>query len=446
MAVFLIGTVMTFRKPIWGIYLYIFSFYFSPHDTWWADLVPDLRYLQIAAIVTLTAAFLHGSFNAQRTAWLDATYKLFAVFVALIWITSFWEQTGDWQILGRELFAKHLVITTLMIVLITNFEEVKRVILANIIGGLWLGWQAYGKQGPRLEGLAGALADANTLGMHMACVALLAGLMLLSGRGYYRWISFASLPLILNTVVLTGSRGAFVGLVAGGIASAFLIPKKLRAAFIAAGILGTILFVMLTDDKFAERIMSLTVFQSGSTEEVNQTMGGRVEIIEAGWNIFLDHPQGTGYKGTVVLSPLYMSEELLTGVAGARSRSAHNSFMAVLVDFGMIGLFLYLAMFVRSFFAARRVCRNGSPEMTELGALMAAAAGVYSIVVISGQATNYYYAEIQYWMLALIVVMAKLASEQTAALPDPIRDNEGINTAVVTAGKLLKRPGRATGF
>ena len=61
--------------------------------------------------------------------------------------------------------------------------------------------------------------------------------------------------------------------------------------FVGAGVLAVILFLMLSDNKFMERLETLTVFKGGSQEEMNDTSGNRIEFIKAGFRIFEDnHP------------------------------------------------------------------------------------------------------------------------------------------------------------
>lgn len=403
-----ISLAMSMVRPVWAIYAYSLIFYFSPHRTWWQDMVPDFRYLQTIAIVGILSSIFHGYWRAERFARLGAEFKLFASLVFLICIASAWAITGDLHADGRELFLKHLLITLLMILVIDSFEEIRNVLLVHVLGGLWLGYQAYGKSGGRLEGLAGALGDANTLGMHMSALAILAGFMFLGSARQYRWLSFLALPLIINTVVLTGSRGATVGLVAGGLVAGYLCPKRIRGKFMVAGVLGVIMIFMLSDAKYLERLATVIALQGGGAEEINRTSGSRWDIGMAGVEMWKDNPAGVGYKGTNFLSPAYMEEHMLT--RGGR-RSAHNSLLAILVDFGLVGLMLYLLMHARLVLRIRSINRTLQPEETEAGAMLAGMGGVLGIVVISGQTSNYYHAEIQYWMLALITVMYNLRQQ-----------------------------------
>ena len=132
---------------------------------------------------------------------------------------------------------------------------------------------------------------------------------------------------------------------------------------------------------------------------------------------------GTGYKGTQWLSPQYMGEHMLT--SGGR-RSAHNSLFALLVDFGIIGLGLYLMMYMRMFLNIRGMNKRIKPEDIEGGALLAGVGGALAVVFVSGQASNFYHAEIQYWLLAIIAVMYRLYVTDRVGEPDSISNSHPI--------------------
>lgn len=412
-----------FRGPIFGIYLYVFSFYFTPYRTWWEDLVPDLRYLQIAAIVTLISTLIHGTWSQPHRNRMMRGMWIFIALWAWMWLTSAWAITGDWQALGRVLFTKHLFIAVLIVVIIRNTDELKNFVLANVVGCAWLGWLAWGKSGSRLEGLAGALGDANTLGMHLGAGLILAAMMFLGAHGYHRLVSFLCLPLILNTVILSGSRGAFLGLLAGGLIAGFYCPKGLKLRFSMAGCLGVVMMLMLASNNFIERMSTLVAFNEGA-EEVNETSGHRLDIAGSGWQMFLDHKLGTGFKGTAVLSPQYMPPELLA--KGTDSRSAHNSLMSILVDYSVVGLLLYLWMYLWALRKLRKT-RNWAMQRGEMdhGMIAAGVAGAFMVVMVAGQSSDYYYAEIQYWLLAVTTLLLNFATRAATSQDESVAQMPG---------------------
>ena len=83
--------------------------------------------------------------------------------------------------------------------------------------------------------IGGAVAGANELGVHISTGLIFGGVLLLTLKGLKRWIVFGSLPLVANTLVLTVSRGAFLGFISAGLAGFFIIPSRLPELLRSAG-------------------------------------------------------------------------------------------------------------------------------------------------------------------------------------------------------------------
>jgi len=66
----------------------------------------------------------------------------------------------------------------------------------------------------------------------------------------------------------------------------------------------------------------------------------RVALIRYGWAMFKDYPLGAGHRGHEILSPSYVPEGLLT----QGRRAAHNTFMQILVEQGIIGALLFVLL------------------------------------------------------------------------------------------------------
>jgi len=410
----------------YGVYTYFLAFHMSPAGTWWENLVPDFRYLMIAAVVTLAAIFVRPDPQPNES-WLGTPlFKILIAFNLWLWLMNAWA-ISPMHMEGCILFGKHLLITIVVYrVGKMDFRMVKNVCLALAIGCGWFGWLTLGKGG-RVEGAAGAISDANTMGMHCAAGVMVASMMLLGLRGIYRWIPFFMIPLILNTVILAGSRGAFLGLVAGGLVAMYFCPKRLKGRFRLLGALGIVLFFMLAHEQFLERVTALYEGVFGEEQQLDGSASSRIELVKAGWRMALDYPMGVGHRGTAYLSPRYMDASLLTSghnVGTRAARSAHNTFMAALVSYGFIGLLIFTALFI---WAARELLRMRrhaeETEDMELGAVVSGIAAGLAVVLVAGQFSNYVYAEVQFWLLALLTAVmvqkSRLQSSEAGARAAP---------------------------
>src|SRR5262249_16543780 len=131
-----------------------------------------------------------------------------------------------------------------------------RFALVHILGCFYLGWIAYGTAvSGRLDGVGGpGIDEANALAMQLSTGVAMGAMIILSERGWARWVCIVAMAFMLNTIVLAGSRGAFIGMVAAGLAVMYLRPTALRRPFYAFAVLGVLLFLSLAPKTFWERM------------------------------------------------------------------------------------------------------------------------------------------------------------------------------------------------
>jgi O-antigen ligase len=100
------------------------------------------------------------------------------------------------------------------------------------------------------------------------------------------------------------------------------------------------LVVAYVPEKIVQRLATT------STEVEDLSLGGRFRLWKAGLRAFAESPIiGYGTGGFV---------RAITPQLGTGSQVAHNSFISVLVEEGLIGLILYLLMFLAAYRAVRR--------------------------------------------------------------------------------------------
>jgi O-antigen ligase len=158
-------------------------------------------------------------------------------------------------------------------------------------------------------------------------------------RPLLRWVCRAYLPIALLAIALTGSRG---GMLAGLTAllivplAMTLSPGRLATAIVMLVVSGA-LAMAYVPDKIVERLATTGV------EVEDLSLGGRVKLWKAGIRAFGQHPvTGVGVSGfKTAVDPLL----------GTTTQVAHNSFVSVLVEEGVVGFVLYMMMFVAVFLA-----------------------------------------------------------------------------------------------
>ena len=169
-----------------------------------------------------------------------------------------------------------------------------------------------------------------------------------------RLLAAGYLPVGLLGVLLTASRGGFLTALVAMSGSAVLLTShfRIRMLWAAAALPGAAGAAWrLVPPETLARLASLP--EQLRNGDLNQ----RINIWSAGWNVFL-HAPGIGY-GT---------GSFVTAVRLAPSDTAHNTALSILVEGGIIALFLATGIVV---VAVRFVMAMRGRLRTGLGTLMA---------------------------------------------------------------------------
>jgi O-antigen ligase len=232
--------------------------------------------------------------------------------------------------------------------------------------------------------------------------------------------------LCLYGIVLTQSRGGFLALVVAG--SLILSRSSMsRSAKVSIVALGIVVFGVLAGTAWKDRIRTMWDPQS----EYDQTAGGRTEVWKASLRLLATHPWGVGIDNFVT------AEGLSHGGTGKWSAS-HNSFLEIAVELGIVGLVIFIRllrgvmkslhqikMSIRprapTLLAKKPVLRrpiNGTEELDEQGHLFQLAEAVEITLwgfIVGGFFLSQAYSAMLYIMLALSLVLARLAQLRTVA-------------------------------
>jgi hypothetical protein len=159
-----------------------------------------------------------------------------------------------------------------------------------------------------------------------------------------RWGCRAYLPIGVVALGLTGSRGGMlatvVALLIVPLSMTKLTPARLATAITLLGLSGA-LAVAYVPDKIVQRLATT------GTEVQDLKLGGRFSIWVAGVHAFTQKPiMGYGTGGFKTAVRPWGIEQV-----------AHNSFLSVLVEQGIVGLLLYLSMLLAVFLAVIRLPR-----------------------------------------------------------------------------------------
>lgn len=424
-------TVLAFtRHPIWGFYFYLATTFVYPQGKWWGYQFGDLRWALVSAVVTAAAIILHSGKLKDKPLWLgNGPAALLVVYCAWMWLQTPLALVRADHITGATYFAKSLVAFWFVYRIVDSKERVRDLLLAHVLGCAVLGLQSLlvGRQGERLDGVGGpGIDDANTLGMYLATGLIAAAGLILTQKGWRRWLSLGSIGAIANGLVLVNSRGSMLGLVAGVLVLVLCKADKHRRVFWGLGVVTFAMGAIVVDEAFMERMLTISQV---TTEEADMSAQSRVELAKSQLQMFLDHPIGVGHRGTPALSRDYLDDRWLSIDLRRRldpaQRSSHNTFLTALVEQGVFGAMLYLALVLWIVGATWRARRwRGSPADPELATFGATVCAALAVVIVAGNTADYLLVEVQFWLLAMLVSVRQLVPANATVLR---RDEAGAN-------------------
>ena len=407
------------RSPLFGLYAYVATFYLHPVDRWWGRDLPDIRWALIAGVVTLLAT-LRLPKDEDRPGWLQNGGAVFLVgMTAWLWIQNLWALSSDDHLVVSLLFTKYVVLYYLMYRLLDSDTHIRNFLVAHVLGCLYLGWLVL--QAPdsgRLEGVGGpGIDEANSLGMHLGTGAFAAAVLLFRAPSWVRVVAVLSLPLILNGIIQTDSRGAFLAIACGGLVFLYFSPGRFRKYWVLFGVVGLVLLVRMAPSNYWERIGTI-LDATDEAAEVDQSTKTRLALLTAQWKMFLAYPLGAGHRGTAYLSPRYLKEEELarsrSNPEGVGARSSHNTLMTALTEQGVPGALLYGGVILWILRSARASARAVRADQESRRLYLAATAATLTVALVAGLFTDYFKAEVFVWGITLLAVLQGLCQPRPA--------------------------------
>jgi O-antigen ligase len=166
--------------------------------------------------------------------------------------------------------------------------------------------------------------------------------LLIQSRGKIVWVYRLQLVLAGTTIVLTASRGAtlasIVALAIVPLTHARLTGRQRIAALLTLALIvsGVLLFA---PDTSWERLSTVP------SEFARGTLTGRTLIWTAGWELFREHPfLGVGSNAFRITVSRVLAEPIRPDDSRSPAPPAHNTFLSVLVEQGVVGFALFCAL------------------------------------------------------------------------------------------------------
>ncbi len=333
--------------------------------------------------------------------WMSAAIGIFLGWslLSFSWAT---EPGAAFGVTGR--FALNAILFLIVFTAIGNRRQAVMVTAALLAGAVAAA--AYGMANMSATVYAGRLAgsglDPNELGSVLVAGVALSGALWVNLRRSpgLQLAAAAGGVFCLFGIFLTVSRGGILALIAVVVAAVFFSGRwRLRVIFAAAMILAAtfIYFTAIASPEALERI-------SSTTQGEARVPDGRTTIWELGWRMAKANPvEGVGAGNFRASAKQYLLEP------GALTRSdqilrdtpqvAHNTYLGVLAELGLVGLGLFLTLIVFSLTSSLRAARNFRVR-GDIGS--EALARAYAVALVGALAADFFISQElnkQLWLL-----------------------------------------------
>lgn len=322
------------------------------------EVLPLLEPLMLGKVGIALALLGMVAAPADRRQMGGLVTPIGVLLVALVLLAGFSVLFSIWRsytlMYFFDIIAKHLLMFYLIVKTMDSRRMVRVYMASLVVSGGFLALltvRAGRVWGGRVE--LQTAYDANDLAMILVAVlaVTVAGCFVL--RGFRRWGLHAVAAALLLAIMMTGSRGGFLGLLAvagylllarfptaAGSVTSRLSPLKLTAIALGIGLL-----IALVPDYTWERMRTLT--EPSADYNITDEKTGRLAIWRRGMAGVLDNPLGHGLASFEVF---YAQR---TGIY----KAAHNTYIQIAVELGVVGLMLFLALLVLSWRTAGRIVR-----------------------------------------------------------------------------------------
>ena len=332
-----------------GTMLFTAMLYLRPNELF-PEIFGTLSIIKFIAITALLAYTLGKLSNGEPlTLWtIEVKMMVVMVVLCLILMPLSPAPSEGWDMFN-EVYSKVVLIFLLMVNLIDTRKRLIGVFNVIVAGGVWISYYAlqiymageqmlHAKGGlTRIAGVGGGMfGNPNDLANGLDMLIPTAIALGLSRKGVVRYLYLGCGILFSVSVLITYSRGAFLGLVASGFFMAWKFGRGKRVQMVIASAVVVGVLSVASPGGFGKRVATIFSVDSDKTGSSHQ----RRELLIRAFNLSLAHPFGVGLANYHIYS---VDEE-----------KAHNAYLETSVELGVLGFVAYLIINFFPFFRLRR--------------------------------------------------------------------------------------------
>lgn len=408
LAIYFTGLALAFKHPYFGIATYVFEWHNHPPYMWWGKALPDLRWSLLISVATLVSLII----NYKKLAPLykpkyNLIWWLVAMTLWMYFISFFYAIDPHTSFKRGEIFYKMTIQIFLMMFIVREIKHHKFVIYTLLFGVANFGRVAFQRGHNRYLGvIAPNSTEENAVAAHVAATLPFFGLYILVGQKWEKIVFALSVPFLINLLILANSRAAFLAVIAIALLTLLWVRGRLRWQVVGSILVGLILVLYLGNEQFWNRQKTIETYK-----EEGSAMS-RIYLWKGALRMWADHPIGLGGNGFQNLALQYVPE-LRERMENKGAKTVHNTILLVLVEWGPVGVLLFLGFLIHVFLILSRIRREQiySPGYRYYIDAMAIQMGLIAILI-AGIFHNRLYSEVVYWFGAFAVALRNIQRDE----------------------------------
>ncbi len=419
-----------------GLFFFTLLLYVRPNELF-PEVFGAFSIMKIVAILTLTVYIGGKLVGGERLSVWPLEMSMLAMIVLLGIVLTPVAASPEASIdMISDTFFKVVVIFVLMINLIDTRKRLLLMLKLVVICGAGIAAGSVAKfaqgkftvtlqgVGVRIEGTVGGIfGNPNDLAMALDMLLPLAIVLALTSKPVGRLLYLACALVLVVGVVVTFSRGGFLGLAAAAGVLLWKLGRGNRLATAIAALAACAVLALSMPAGYSDRLFTILHTEKDTTGSAQERQGEVMRAIE----VASRHPIiGIGLNNY----PVYSNHAI----------RAHNSFLEIAAELGLPGLIAYLILIFTPLKRLKRIERetskSASPRKRELHFLsvgvQAAIIGYIVCAVFSSAQYQWYL----FYPVAYAVSLKKL--HEIEGLDDPAASGP-IAKQVTTSGLLWQR-------
>ncbi len=346
----LIMIPLIIKHPFWGVPALILDNIVRPVIYGAPPWLQTFNLLVMVTIISTIIKMMNGEVKFQ----LPTIAKLLLIFYVMLWISG---SQAMYSKMEAQQYAndilKNIVITILIINLVRSYKELKIVHWAISLGILKL---TYGQILAYQRQTTGFEHGGDERFACMLCMAIPFVLFnFIASKGKEKWISLASLAVMMVGVVALNNRASFLAIIV--LVMIVLSRVKQKIKFVMILFVALIIFAPMIPQHYMDRMGTIFVKNEDGAERDGSSQT-RLTLWPVALQLVSENPLfGIGLENFAVYGYYHnlVAQSKEYRVAGIKkAQEVHNLFLQILVGGGIMSFLPYMVMMILCFHKLRK--------------------------------------------------------------------------------------------